>query len=39
MTNHFDNVARDWDKNVIHIKRTNVITSELLNNFTDYLFK
>ena len=30
MTNHFDNVAQDWDKNQVHIKRTEAIATEIL---------
>jgi tRNA (cmo5U34)-methyltransferase len=30
MTNHFDKVARDWDKNLIHVKRTEAIAKILL---------
>ncbi|NTW34518.1 MAG: methyltransferase domain-containing protein, partial [Bacteroidetes bacterium] len=30
MTNHFDQVAHDWDKNQMHIQRTNAIAKELL---------
>ncbi len=29
MTNHFDNVAQNWDQNQIHIKRTQAIAEEL----------
>jgi tRNA (cmo5U34)-methyltransferase len=30
MENYFDNAARDWDKNVMHIKRTGAIAGELI---------
>jgi len=30
MPNHFDEVARDWDKNQIHVKRTEAIAKFLL---------
>ncbi len=30
-TNHFDNVAREWDKNIVHTKRTEAITEHFLN--------
>lgn len=30
MTNHFDTVAHDWDKNKIHLDRTEAIAKELL---------
>ena len=30
MENHFDNVAHDWDKNKIHIDRTEAIAKEML---------
>lgn len=30
MTNHFDSVAKDWDKNSIHIQRTEAIAAEML---------
>jgi tRNA (cmo5U34)-methyltransferase len=29
MTNHFDLVARDWDKNQMHLQRTEAIANEL----------
>lgn len=30
MNNHFDNVANNWDKNLIHIQRTDAIAKKLL---------